>query len=288
MTVALAGTGGDELFGGYPSFVEIPRALRVGRWLPRRLAAVAAASGSRFANHLAWNVFGAALPQTRWGKTADLIQASGDTLALYQVFYALFTRDAQAILADKAVGEAQQGLFFGLPQDVAGEWRERIDGSDALHAVSLLELSSFIGERLLRDTDAASMAVSLEARVPLLDHVLAEKVSGIELSRRFVPLQRKQLLRELALRSLDPAIFERPKSGFVLPIDLWARRRLQPDMEAVFADEELCRRAGLRNRTVQTLWRAYIRSRPGIHWSRVWALYVLLWWCKEQHVFLPA
>ena len=115
MTVALAGTGGDELFGGYPSFVEIPRALRVGRWLPKRLAAATAGSGSRLANHLAWNVLGAALPQTRWGKTADLVQASGDALALYQVFYALFTRDTQAILADRVVGKAQQDQFFGLP-----------------------------------------------------------------------------------------------------------------------------------------------------------------------------
>jgi len=288
MTVALAGTGGDELFGGYPSFVEIPRALRVGRWLPQRLVAAAAGYASRLANHLAWNVLGAALPQTRWGKTADLIQASGDALALYQVSYALFTRDTQTILADKIVGKAQQGQFFGLPQDVATAWRERIDASDALHAVSLLEISSFVGERLLRDTDAASMAVSLEARVPLLDHVLAETISGIDLSRRFFPLRRKQLLRELALSKLDPTIFERPKSGFVLPIDVWARRRLQPDMEAVFTDGELCRRAGLRNSAVQTLWQAFIRARPGIHWSRVWALYVLLWWCREHDVSLQA
>ncbi len=293
MTVALAGTGGDELFGGYPSFVEIPRALRVGSWLshrraPGRLLGGIAGSGSRLANHLAWNVLGAALPQTRWGKTVDLIQASGDALALYQVFYALFTRDTQAILADKVVGNAQEDQFFGLPQEVAAEWRQRIDGNDALHAVSLLELSSFVGERLLRDTDAASMAVSLEARVPLLDHVLAETASGIDLSRRFVPLGRKQLLRELALSRLDPAIFERPKSGFVLPIDVWARRRLQPDMEVVFADEELCRRAGLRGKAVQTLWQAFLRGRPGIHWSRVWALYVLLWWCREHDVSLQA
>ncbi len=75
MTVALAGTGGDELFGGYPSFAEIPRALRVGKWLPRRRApghflAGIAGSGSRVANHLAWNVLGAALPPNPLGENS--------------------------------------------------------------------------------------------------------------------------------------------------------------------------------------------------------------------------
>jgi asparagine synthase (glutamine-hydrolysing) len=292
MTVALAGTGGDELFGGYSSYAEIPRALRATRWLSkggglgvgRRLLDGAVSLGARFVNHSAWNVLGAAPPQTRWGKSADLLRASGDPLALYQVFYAIFTRETQALMADDVVGEAQRGQFFGLPAHVAEEWRQRIEGSDVLHAVSLLELSSFVGERLLRDTDAASMAVSLEVRVPLLDHVLAETVAGIDPARRFLPLRRKQLLRDLALGGLDQAIFERPKSGFVLPIDVWARRSLYPDMEAVFADQGLARQAGLRSEVVQTLWRSFVRGMPGIYWSRVWAIYVLLSWCRNHEV----
>ena len=119
---------------------------------------------------------------------------------------------------------------------MAEAWRRRLAGSDPLHAVSLLELSSFVGERLLRDTDTASMAVALEVRVPLLDHVLIETVAGIEPARRFEPVRQKQLLRDVALGGLDPAIFDRPKSGFVLPIDVWARQTLQPRMAALFQD----------------------------------------------------
>ena len=122
--------------------------------------------------------------------------------------------------------------------------------------------------------------------MPLLDHVLVETIAGHRPARRFLPARRKQLLRDVALSGLDPAIFDRPKSGFVLPIDIWARRRLQPHMEAVFADEGLCRRAGLRSRAVQTLWRSFVRGRPGIHWSRVWAICVLLSWCRNHDVSL--
>src|SRR5208282_3650223 len=111
----------------------------------------------------------------------------GDLLGLYQVSYALFTRETQARLASSAIRTAQAAQEFGLPAAIARLWRTRVQDSGLLHAISLLELSSFIGERLLRDTDAASMAVALEVRVPLLDYVLCEKVAGIDPARRFSP-----------------------------------------------------------------------------------------------------
>jgi asparagine synthase (glutamine-hydrolysing) len=241
---------------------------------------------ARLAGRLSWDVLGVAPPQVRWAKVADAVRAARDPLGLYQVLYALFTRDTQGVLATGAVRAAQRALWYGLPPEVAEAWRRRTAGSELLHAISMLELLSFTGERLLRDTDVASMAVGLEVRVPLLDHVLIETVAALEPSRRFRPLGRKQILRDVALAQLDPAIFDRPKSGFVLPIDTWARRRLQPQMQAVLADAGLARRVGLDARAVETLWRSFSAGRPGLYWSRIWALYVLLSWCRRHHVFL--
>jgi asparagine synthase (glutamine-hydrolysing) len=124
--------------------------------------------------------------------------------------------------------------------------------------------------------------------VPLLDHVLAEVVAGIDPLRRFKPALKKQLLRDVALSRLDPAIFDRPKAGFVLPIDTWARQRLQPQMDAVLSDLDLARRVGLDGESVRTLWRSFLAGRPGLYWSRVWALYVLLSWCQTHDVSLSS
>jgi asparagine synthase (glutamine-hydrolysing) len=248
----------------------------------------AVTAGARLASEVSWSIFNVAPPQTRWAKLADVARTAGDALGLYQVSYALFTRETQGVLAARAVREAQARQQHGLPAEVAAAWRQRIDGSETRHAISLLELSSFIGERLLRDTDAASMAVALEVRVPLLDHVLAETVAAVDPVRRFTPPRQKQLLRDVALARLDPRMFDRPKAGFVLPIDTWARHRLQPQMQDVFADVGLAARAGLRSEAVRTLWRSFAEGRPGLYWSRIWALYVLLSWCRTHDVALAA
>jgi asparagine synthase (glutamine-hydrolysing) len=226
---------------------------------------------------------GAVPPQTRWGKLGDVLTARGQLLALYQTSYALFTRSFQAELCELP---APGGLSSGLPIERARELEAWIDGEPALHAVSTLELACFLGERLLRDTDTASMAVALEVRVPLIDHVVVERLAAVPEAMRYRPLGRKQLLRDLALADLDPALFERPKRGFELPLETWCRQQLGGDIDETLRDDALCRSVGLRPAAVGRLWSAFRDGAPGLYWSRIWALYVLLWWCRRYEASL--
>jgi asparagine synthase (glutamine-hydrolysing) len=148
-----------------------------------------------------------------------------------------------------------------------------------------MEQRLFLGERLLRDNDAASMASCLEQRVPLVDQVLFESVDRLADEARYRPLGRKAMLRRIGLRGLDPSLFERPKTGFVLPFDRWIRRGLKDTMDRTLRDPQAIAPAGLDPAAVERLWQAFLDGAPGMYWSRIWSVYVFIRWCHRNHVF---
>src|SRR5262249_19732274 len=128
----------------------------------------------------------AAPAQTRWAKLPDMVRSSDDLIAVYQLASALFLPSFQAqLLIDPSSAD---GIASGLPSDMTARLAGEVAGHSPLSAVSVLEQRLFLGERLLRDTDAASMAVSLEPRLPLVDHVLIDCVSRLSDADRFSPV----------------------------------------------------------------------------------------------------
>jgi asparagine synthase (glutamine-hydrolysing) len=279
--VALVGTGGDELFGGYTSFRDLPKLnawSRRLRWLPmsckqgvaRALAGVLEPSR------------GEVPAQTRWAKLPDMVAHGDDLLALYQLAYALFLPDFQRKLLRHDIAASMASI--GLPPQLRAQLASEIEGRSPLFAISILEQRLFLGERLLRDTDAASMAASIEVRLPLVDAALQAVVERVPEEQRFLPVRRKAMLRRVGLRGLDPALFDRPKQGFELPYAQWLRGSLGDRINDTLCDADQVRAAGLDAGAVRTLWHAFRNGAAGLYWTRIWALYVLVNWCRRHGV----
>jgi asparagine synthase (glutamine-hydrolysing) len=215
--------------------------------------------------------------QTRAGKLVDIVAARGRLPELYQVQYALFTRSFQGELLATAAPE----IRYGMRETRLEEMRTLVEGRSIRDAISALEFAMFLEQRLLRDTDAASMASSLEVRVPLIDHVVLEAVGRLPEDVRFAA-ETKRALRVSAMRDLPRELFDRPKAGFVLPIEVWCRSRLGTEIEETLLDAPSCERVGFEPQAVSRLWSAFKESAPGVYWSRLWSVFALAWWARRH------
>ena len=275
ITVALSGLGGDELFGGYPSF---KRARAIDRYLSpiarlnpsrrRQVAAVAA------------RVMGDTLKSQ---KVASAITEGGDLLASYLSMRGLFSKAARCDLMNRHARCAiETDQDYRMPAEALA-LIEGDNGADVFNRISRYEMSFYMANMLLRDTDAMSMASALEVRVPLLDHELVEWVYALpgEMKTGRAP---KQLLIDALGADLPAEIVDHKKMGFALPFERWLHTTLRPFVSDVLGDSQSIARSGLNPSTVGDVASRFDAGSRSTSWTRVWALTVLVDWCRRHDV----
>lgn len=261
ITVALSGLGADELFGGYPSFRRVPRArlaLAAVAWLPRSLRKFAA---ERL-------LFG--LPAGKRAKFVDLLSSSASPIELT----ALSRRtQSDATLESLGLNARRLGLTPAyLPPEAVSPLESR--SRDAFAAVSRAELSLYMGNTLLRDSDTNSMAHSLEIRVPFLGQRVVERAAALPgWARAPRGSLRKHLLRKAMADALPGEVFTRNKRGFSLPFSDWMFGPLRDQCEAAITTLAEC--PLFSGDVVRKTWADYEARRQQIHWSRPLSLVVL-------------
>ena len=267
LKVALSGLGGDEVFAGYSFFRTIARDEQ------RRARAQMMPVGLR-----------------RAAAAAVGMVSSGHRATKLQGLLRNSSLDEHAVLLHRQLfAEEQRRGLLGpngfIPENCARDrqmlsaWTTRQQANcataDPINQASALELGGYMGNTLLRDTDAMSMAHSLEVRVPLIDHRVVERLLAIPGHIKAHRAEPKWLLVE-AVGELPREIVNRPKRGFELPFAHWLFGALREQVEDALHVPML---HGLfRVSATRALWQDFEAGR--VTWSRVWSLYVLGEWVK--------
>jgi asparagine synthase (glutamine-hydrolysing) len=235
--VVLSGLGGDEIFGGYPSFRKVPDLLRL-----QKMVSLTGAVGRGAAKLLERHA-----GRSQWRRLGELLVSPPSLGRAYHSFRAVFTGlEAGSILQNNfpELGAPSEDEISGLTSAGAGGV---IDGLDA---VSWLEISKYMRNQLLRDSDIFSMAWSLELRTPFVDSRLYEELNRIPAGIRY--RAGKAFLKE-AVPELPAFLLDIPKKGFSFPFREW----LSGEWEKMFRD---------------------VSVPPGVlldTWYRKWSLFIL-------------
>jgi asparagine synthase (glutamine-hydrolysing) len=253
LKVALSGLGADELFDGYGNTRRVARLERIRRF-PRPLPQVAIAAAA-FAE--------------RGSKKQKLREWAAGPFApghSYELLRRLFLPGEVARLV------SAPDASDGAPAAVAIDRRK-----DVFSQVSMLELTNYTKNVLLRDTDAMSMANSLEVRVPYLDHRLVEWALGLPRSARGG--KGKAPLIAAVRDALPEEVLARRKHGFLLPLEGWMRGDLADDVVATLSEPPHALRELLDCHATRSVWAGFDSNRES--WLRPWSLYALCKWVES-------
>jgi asparagine synthase (glutamine-hydrolysing) len=264
VTVVLSGDGGDELFAGYTRYVvdrkregfaRLPKPLResVMRPLSQRL------------------------PHATWGRNY-LHNVSLDPISRYLDSVSVFTSLNRNSLysADFKSRLGSTSYVSTLFNDLVNQ----VSTGESLDQLLYLDSKTYLPGDILTKVDRMSMAVSLEARAPLLDHKLIDFVTGIPAGLKLSGFETKYLLKK-AVKDLVPSeILNRPKQGFGVPIQEWINQQLRSRVRETLTEPRSRQRGYLNVQYIDVLLDEHERGRRD-HSMGLWALFMLELWHRQ-------
>jgi asparagine synthase (glutamine-hydrolysing) len=160
------------------------------------------------------------------------------------------------------------------------EWFERSRGWDPLSRIQYLDIKTYLPEDILAKVDRASMAHSLEVRVPLLDHVVMEYAASIPAGLKLRGGEAKHILKRALDGVVPREVLDRPKMGFSVPLARWLRTDLKPVFEKQVLAAESYVGTLFHGDVIRTWWGEHLRGRRD-HAYNLWALLVLEQWGRR-------
>jgi asparagine synthase (glutamine-hydrolysing) len=275
--VVLTGEGGDEMFAGYIQYKavlmgkryisKIPKSVRT--WLaPRLLRSIPGSFLDLFFS------YSSALGEEAKRRIADYVSNSDDPTRAYLSIVSIFDeKERQEILQESVISQLKGGDL----SEIISSYLCNQPVNELLGKLMQLESKTELVDNLLLKTDRMTMAHSLEARVPYLDHKLVEYTCSMPSKLKLRGLKDKYALRKVMSDQLPRITARRKKHRFFVPIDQWLDRSLTELANQVLSKEVLRRRGYLKIDQVERIFRNFNRSKL-YHSRQIWSLLTLELW----------
>ncbi|KWO87022.1 asparagine synthetase B [Burkholderia ubonensis] len=280
--VSLSGDGGDELFGGYTRYFLTPRLWRKLHRVPAavraRIAAALHALRPDHADQLA------AVAQSAWSgaEARETPPRIGDRLHKLGHVMTADSRIGLYRLLMSAVHHPERIALAGqeppTPLDTASAWPADLTFAEQAMAIDTL---TYLPTDILTKVDRAAMAVSLETRMPFLDHHVVEFAWRLPAALRLPDGRSKVLLRRLLDAYVPASLIDRPKQGFCAPIDHWLRGSLRDWAQTLLHPARLREEGFFDAAAVERLWRQHQTGR--MNWQhQLWTVLMFQAWLEAQ------